>query len=70
MLLKEDLYTNVKQYEFIKLMQNPKVLDDVAHKIYERDPSKILDRVHFKYSLKFSDKDLYMKFRDGKITYD
>eukprot|EP00347_Sterkiella_histriomuscorum_P010689 403375302 len=69
-LMKEDLYTTMKQYEFIKLIQNQKVLDDVAHRLYERDPIKIKDQVHFKQSLKYSDKDLYMKFRDEKITYD
>ncbi|CDW83126.1 UNKNOWN [Stylonychia lemnae] len=69
-LMTEDLYQNMKQYEFIKLIQSQKILDDVSHKLYERDPRIIKDQSHFKQCLKYSDKDLFMKFRDEIITYD
>lgn len=61
----------MKQYEFLKLLQNPRVLSDIAYKIYEKDPKRIsCGQVHFKNSLAHCDKHLYQQFRDGKITCD
>ena len=70
LLLTDDVYQKLKQYEFIKLMQNPEILEKVAYKIYERDPSKIHDYTHFKQALKHTDKNMFMKFRESIITYD
>ena len=51
-------------------MSNPKILGDVAHKIYERDPMRIKDMNHFRMQLRYCGKELYMQFRDQLITYD
>lgn len=48
-----------KSYEFVKLIQNEKILDDIAHKIYERNPKKIKDFASLKSALKYSDKELF-----------
>jgi hypothetical protein len=68
--MSENVRKSFKSYNFVKLMQNPSIVEDLAHKIYERDRSKIRDLGMLKYSLKYSDKELFMKFRDSELTYD
>lgn len=70
LLLDGDISTGLKQFEFTKLMHNQPIVDDLAFKIYERDTSRIKDLSHFKNTLKFCEKGLFIKFRNGKITYD
>ena len=52
-------------------MQKNKVLDDLAFKIFEKEgPEKIKDLSHLKMALKYADKDMFQKFRDGALSYD
>ncbi|TNV86179.1 hypothetical protein FGO68_gene11142 [Halteria grandinella] len=70
LLLDGDISTGLKQFEFTKLMHNQEIVDDLAFKIYERDTKRIRDLQHFKNTLKFCEKGLFIKFRNGKLTYD
>lgn len=70
LLLEGDVQSGLKQYEFTKLMHNPEIVDDLAFRIYERDPKRIRDLQHFKQTLKYCEKRLYVKFRTGKLTFD
>lgn len=65
-----DVVNSMKQYEFIKLINNPKILSDVSHKIYEKNPLRIKNQTHFKATLKHCDKFIFTQFRDEHITYD
>lgn len=42
-LLDADLKNHLKQFEFLKLVRQPKVLEDLTFGIYERDPGRIKD---------------------------
>ena len=62
-------------YEFHKLMKDEKILEKVSHNILTmynqkyapKTPLKVQDIME---SLKNADKDLFIKFRDGKMTMD
>lgn len=51
-------------------MHNQEIVDDLAFKIYEKDTRRITDLTHFKSTLKHCEKGLFIKFRNGKLTYD
>ena len=62
-------------YQFEKLMKNEKILEMVSRSIYKtyskthatKVPLKVQDIME---ALQGADKDLFIKFRDGKLTID
>lgn len=70
MLLEADLKKHLKQFEFLKLIEQPHIQEQLAFGLYEKDPGRIKDLHHFKAALRHCDRGLYLKFRDHEITYD
>jgi hypothetical protein len=69
-LMKEDIYAHFKEFEFTRLIRNPKVVEKLVYKFFEIDPKRIRDTMHLKIVLPYTDRRLFSNFRDYKITYD
>ncbi len=58
--MQEGVVFSLKQVELARYLHDPEFLDDLAHRIYEKDSKRITDLAHFKLSLKHCDKNLFI----------
>ena len=43
MLMKEDIINCLKEFEFTRLVKNPKIIEQLVYKFFEKDPKRIRD---------------------------
>jgi hypothetical protein len=43
MLMKEDIFSCLKEFEFTRLVKNPKIAEQLVYKFFEKDPKRIRD---------------------------
>ena len=46
------------------------MVEQLALKLFEKEPKRIRDTKHLKIALPYADRRLFMNFREHKITYD
>lgn len=75
-IMTADVTKKFKSYQFVKLIQTKEILDDVTHKLYERDPLRFGGKdggrnlANLRHALKHCDKELFYKYREGVLTFD
>lgn len=69
MLLKTDLHF-LSYQQFKQLFYNDKIMSQVAWELQDIHGFQAFNRIDLEETLIKSDKDLFVAFRDKKITYD
>jgi hypothetical protein len=41
--MKEDIFERLKEFEFTRLVKNPKIVEKLVYKFFEKDPKRIRD---------------------------
>lgn len=68
-----DKIKTILYYEYHKLLKDPKVMEHVAHTLhdqYRKSHGQILQLNDLMKTLSDADKDIFIKFREGRMTYD
>eukprot|EP00347_Sterkiella_histriomuscorum_P009078 403342601 len=64
-----DKLKTIQYYDFHKIIQDKKIREKVCERLFENNQARI-PLLELMDTIKDSDKDLFMKFRDQNITYD
>ena len=43
MLMKDDIFSCLKEFEFTRLVRDPKIVEQLVYKFFEKDPKRIRD---------------------------
>jgi hypothetical protein len=73
--LLSDGLSDIHYYDFHKLIKDPKVREEVCFVLHDRyhktfKPKEVLKMNQLMDVVNEADKDLFIKFRDGHITFD